>query len=125
MPEDQLRAYTAALADRFSNPAIKHLLAQVAADGSQKIPVRIVPALKATLDAGPVEAADGALRAVAAWVVHARGAGAPLTDADEAQVRELVSGSLSEALTRVLGRWGLTDPAVTQRAEELAADLQP
>lgn len=125
LPEDQLRSYTAALGERFANPRIRHLLAQIAADGSQKLPVRIVPALRATLstDSGEVSAADGALRAVAAWVLHARGAGAPLSDADAARVRDRVSGSLEQALAAVLGPWGLTDPAVVARAVELAAEV--
>lgn len=124
LPEDQLRAYTNALRDRFANPRIRHLLAQIAADGSQKLPVRIVPALRATLDAGAgPDAADGALRAVAAWVLHARGAGAPLTDADADRVRERVAGSLEQALAAVLGQWGLADPAVVARAVDLAAEI--
>ncbi|WP_134773658.1 mannitol dehydrogenase family protein [Ornithinimicrobium flavum] len=123
LPEDQLRAYTGALEERFANPRIRHLLAQIAADGSQKLPVRIVPALRATLAAGGVDEADGALRVVAAWVLHARGAGAPLTDADEDEVRSRVSGSLEQALAAVLGQWGLADPAVVARAVELAQEV--
>ena len=126
LPEDQLRAYTRALGERFANPSIRHLLAQIAADGSQKLPVRIVPALRASLAAGgSTTVVDGALRAVAAWVLHARGAGAPLTDADEGLVREQVSGSLEQALAAVLGQWGLTDPVVVGRAVELAAEVSP
>lgn len=125
-PEPELREYADALADRFANPAIRHLLAQIAADGSQKLPVRIVPALRASSEAGADVAdgtLDGGLRAVSAWVLHARGAGAPLVDADEAQVQGLVSGQLDEALTRVLRHWGL-DLGLAARAEELAAEVQ-
>lgn len=125
-PEPELREYAEALTDRFANPTIRHLLAQIAADGSQKIPVRIVPALRAASQAGASVAdgsLDGGLRVVAAWVLHARGAGAPLVDADEAQVRELVSGDLPEALTRVLRRWGL-DLELAARARELADEVQ-
>ena len=127
-PEEELREYVDALAERFANPAIRHLLAQIAADGSQKIPVRIVPALQAAARAG-ASAADGALdgglRAIAAWVLHARGAGAPLVDADEAQVRQLVSGELPEALTRVLRHWGVdVDPGLVARAQQLAVEVQ-
>ena len=32
-----------ALAERFRNPRIRHLLAQIAADGSQKVPIRVAP----------------------------------------------------------------------------------
>ena len=47
-------AYEAQLLDRFANPRIAHLLAQIAADGSQKLPVRILPALRAERAAGTV-----------------------------------------------------------------------
>ncbi len=56
---------------RYANPRIRHLLAQIAADGSQKLPARILPVLRARLDQGAV--ATGATRALAAWVLHLRG----------------------------------------------------
>ncbi len=37
-----LRAYTRALAKRFLNPAIRHRTAQIAMDGSQKLPQRVL-----------------------------------------------------------------------------------
>jgi fructuronate reductase len=40
-----LPAYRAALLARFANPALPHALIQIAADGSQKLPPRIVAAL--------------------------------------------------------------------------------
>lgn len=79
LPEDHLATYRAALVARFANPNIRHLLAQIAADGSQKIPVRILPTLRAERAAG--RSGRGAGRVVAAWVRHLRGAGAPVTDA--------------------------------------------
>src|SRR5699024_10496559 len=125
LPEDHLRSYTAALGERFANPRIRHLLAQIAADGSQKLPVRIVPALRATLstDSGEGSAAAGRVRAVPARALPARGAAAPLTAADAARVRARVSGSLGRALAAVLGPWGLTDPAVVARAVELTQEI--
>lgn len=118
LPEEELRAYTAALVDRFANPNIRHLLAQIAADGMQKIPVRILPALRATHEVGGD--VDGALRAVVAWVLHARGAGAPLTDAAADHARTLVEGDLPTAMAAVLAHWEL-DPALRDRA--LAAEV--
>lgn len=52
MVADDLAAYRDALLTRFANPGIEHLLAQVAADGSQKLPVRILPVLSAERAAG-------------------------------------------------------------------------
>jgi fructuronate reductase len=72
-------AYTAALLERFTNPRIRHTLAQIAADGSQKVPVRVLPVLRGERSAGRVPA--GAVRILAAWIGHLRGIGAPVNDA--------------------------------------------
>ena len=68
-----LSAYRAALLERFSNPRMHDQLSRIAADGSQKIPIRIVPALLADRKEG--NSPLGAERAVAAWVLHLRGSG--------------------------------------------------
>ena len=78
-PQAEVTAYREALLERFTNPNIRHLLAQIAADGSQKIPIRAVPVLQADLADGRVD--PGATRLVAAWIVHLRGHGAPVADA--------------------------------------------
>ncbi|UNK58380.1 mannitol dehydrogenase family protein [Pseudoxanthomonas daejeonensis] len=49
-------AYIDAILARFRNPAIRHLLAQIAWDGSQKIPVRLLGTIADALAAGrPLE----------------------------------------------------------------------
>ena len=101
LPADDVGAYRAALLDRFTNPAIRHALVQIAADGSQKLPVRILHTLRAELAADRVPA--GATRVIAAWVVHLRGSGAPVKDVRADEVRGLVTGTLDEAAARVLG----------------------
>lgn len=101
LPADEVAAYRAALLDRFANPAIRHSLAQIAADGSQKLPVRILPTLRAELSAGRVP--PGATRALAAWVLHLRGAGAPVTDVRSEELLPLVTGTPADSVTRVLG----------------------
>ncbi len=125
LPTDDVAAYRAALLDRFENPAIRHALAQIAADGSQKIPVRILPTLRAEVAAGRVP--SGATRVIAAWVVHLRGTGAPVKDVRADEVVGLVGGSAAEAVERVLahlapdlaGHTGVRD-AVLAHVEELA-----
>lgn len=112
LPEADVAAYRAALLSRFENPNIRHVLAQIAADGSQKIPVRIVPTLRAERAAGRVPA--GATRAVAAWVCHLRGLGAPIKDARAAEVAPFGEGTLEESVDRVLAFLGA----------DLAADEQ-
>ncbi|WP_353510336.1 mannitol dehydrogenase family protein [Intrasporangium sp.] len=100
LPADDVDRYRQALLDRYSNASIRHLLAQIAADGSQKIPIRAVPVVQAELAAGRVS--RGALRLVAAWIAHLRGAGAPVTDAHADQVVPLGAGSVEEATRRTL-----------------------
>ncbi len=47
VPGMDLAAYTAQLEDRFRNPAMRHRLQQIAMDGSQKLPQRLLlPALE-------------------------------------------------------------------------------
>ncbi len=105
LPPADVAAYRLALLERFSNPAIRHLLAQIAADGSQKIPIRAVPVIAADLKQGRVD--PGATRLVAAWVTHLRGHGAPVTDPRSLELRDLVDGSPREAAERVLDLLGL------------------
>ncbi len=51
-----LAAYAQAILARFRNPEIRHLLAQIAWDGSQKLPFRILGTVTDALEAGrPVE----------------------------------------------------------------------
>jgi fructuronate reductase len=79
LPEADLAAYRAALLARFANPRIRHRLAQIAADGSQKLPIRVLPVLRGERAAGRTPA--GALRILSAWIDHLRGVGAPVDDA--------------------------------------------
>ena len=107
LPPGDVTDYRNALVERFTNPRIRHLLAQIAADGSQKIPIRVVPVLRRELAGGRIPA--GAVRVVAAWINHLRGAGVPVKDADD-RVVELAAGPLDEAVTRILD---FLDPALT------------
>jgi len=62
--------YVDAILDRFRNPAIRHLLAQIAWDGSQKIPVRLLGTIADALAAGrPV---DRLCLPVAGWLQFLR-----------------------------------------------------
>jgi fructuronate reductase len=116
LPEADVAAYRRALLDRFANPRMHHRLAQIAADGSQKLPVRILPTLRQERAAGRRPA--GAARVLAAWVCHLRGAGAPVSDARADQVVPLADGPLAQAVPRVLGA---LDPALADDGELVAA----
>ena len=59
-------AYLASLHRRFANPSVRHGLLQIAADGSQKLPQRLLAAASARLVAGEGVARIGTV--VAAWI---------------------------------------------------------
>ena len=72
-----LAAYADALLARFANPPLKHRLAQIAMDGSQKIPQRWLASLAVHQRRG--EWCEATLTALAAWLRHVRG-GAQVDD---------------------------------------------
>jgi len=83
VPGTDINCYTAELEERFRNPAIRHLTLQIAMDGSQKLPPRLIePALERL-------AAGGQARCIAfvtaAWMRFLSGrndAGAAFTVSD-------------------------------------------
>ena len=100
LPADDVAAYRAALLDRYANPRIRHRLAQIAADGSTKIVVRTLPVLRAERAAGRVPV--GCATAIAAWIRHLRGEGAPVTDPGAAPFQAVVDGGDETAVRSVL-----------------------
>jgi fructuronate reductase len=124
-PDQDVAAYRAALLERFANDRMRDRLDRIAADGSQKLPIRVLPVLRAERAAGRVP--QGATRVLAAWVCHLRGLGAPVNDARADVVLPLARGPLRDAVPRVLGQ---LDPvlgadaavvaAVADQSEELA-----
>lgn len=69
-PAFDLRRYAAEIVARFRNPAIGHKLSQIAWDGSQKLPYRLLDTLSEALAAGrPV---DRLMIPVAAWMAFIR-----------------------------------------------------
>ncbi|MFI6262747.1 mannitol dehydrogenase family protein [Micromonospora sp. NPDC051006] len=79
LPAVELADYRTTLLQRFANPRIRHTLAQIAADGSQKLPIRLLPVLRGERTAGRMP--TGGARMLAAWIQHLRGASAPVNDA--------------------------------------------
>ncbi|PWC28554.1 mannitol dehydrogenase family protein [Teichococcus aestuarii] len=78
-PGQDLEAYTEALLARFGNPAIRHRTWQIAMDGSQKLPQRLLSTVRERRAAGlPIPALA---LAIAAWARYAGGTdetGAPI-----------------------------------------------
>lgn len=79
---------------------MRHLLSQIAADRSAKLPARVLPTLRAERGLGRLP--HGAARALAAWVCHLRGMGAPVTDPRSEQAREAAQGPVPGAVAGVL-----------------------
>jgi fructuronate reductase len=66
-----LDAYRARLLQRFANPALQHQTKQIAMDGSQKLPQRLLGTVRDRLAAGlPI---DRLALAVAGWIHYLRG----------------------------------------------------
>jgi len=89
-----VQGYAGAVLDRFRNPAIRHLLSQIAWDGSQKLPYRLLDTVRDRLAAGE----DVARLAVpvAAWIafLHRKAeAGDKITD----PLAEVLAGAASGA----------------------------
>ncbi|HET7014502.1 MAG TPA: mannitol dehydrogenase family protein [Streptosporangiaceae bacterium] len=115
-PAGELAGYRAALFHRFENAAMGDRLDRIAADGSQKLPVRVLPVLRAERQAGRAPAA--ATRTLGAWLCHLRGLGAAVNDARADEVLPLARGPLAEAAPRVL-RW--LDPELAEDREVVEA----
>jgi fructuronate reductase len=63
--------YCAGLLARFDNAGLAHLTAQIAMDGSQKLPLRVLPSIRANLARGlPI---DRLALVVAAWIRYLAG----------------------------------------------------
>jgi fructuronate reductase len=127
LPADAVAEYRAALLARFSNPRVRHLLAQIAADGSSKLLVRTLPTIRAERSAGRLPL--GCATTVAAWVLHLRGLGARVKDPGAAAGAEAAanSGDLSTAVPAVvevlqpgLGADAAFVDAVLAQAQELS-----
>ncbi|MBB3950049.1 mannitol dehydrogenase family protein [Aureimonas jatrophae] len=92
LPGFDLAAYRDQLIDRFRNPALRHRTWQIAMDGSQKLPQRLLGTIRDRLAAG--QPFDRLALGVAAWMVYVRGA----DERGEAiDVRDPLARDLAEA----------------------------
>ncbi|NEA36732.1 mannitol dehydrogenase family protein [Streptomyces sp. SID13031] len=113
-----LTAYGESVLERFANPALKHRTAQVAMDGSVKLPVRLLGTIRDRL-ADSTEPRVASL-AVAAWMVYvaeATTSGTPLDDPQAARLQAALGGAgttpaaLVDALLGVESVFGADLPA--------------
>lgn len=99
-PSDELRTYTDALLARYANPSIRHRTWQIAMDGSQKLPQRILGTIADNRRAG--RPSPGLTLAVAAWMRYVGGVdekGEPIDVRDPlaARLRALSDGASTPA----------------------------
>lgn len=106
----RLEDYTHDLFNRYSNPAIRHLTYQIAMDGSQKLPQRILTTISENLDAG--RDCAGLVLVVAAWMLYVGGV-------DENGSTFVVQDPLAERLKTLAGK----PSAMLAMTEVFPADL--
>ncbi len=97
-----LAAYRRALLARFANPALRHRTAQIAMDGSQKLPQRLFAPALARLEAG--QAVPRIALGVAAWLRFLQGRsddGSPLA-VDDPRAEALIRAARAAATPRTL-----------------------
>ena len=123
---DELAAYRAALLERFANPRMRHALAQIASDGSQKLPVRVLPVLRRERAAGRLP--EAAVTVLAAWMLHLRGSGVPVRDVRADDLRPLADAAPPDAVPRLLAALDSAladDAALVAAVTSRMADLTP
>ena len=114
----QLDAYKDALIARYNNPALKHRTAQIAMDGSQKIPQRLMNTARDRLAAGqPITLIGTALAGFLRFMTGTGETGAALP------INDPKAGTFKAAAESV-GATGVTRLAPPE-AEALAARLVP
>jgi fructuronate reductase len=90
-----LTAYAARTVDRFSNRALGYLTAKVAADGSQKLPVRILGTVRDRMAAGA--GIEGLAAVVAAFIACVLGPRSPVIRVDDPALDLLLPDRAPEA----------------------------
>jgi fructuronate reductase len=111
-PPERLAAYGRTVLERFANPAIRHRTVQIAMDGSQKLPQRLLGTIADRVREGaPVERLT---LAVAAWLrflggANDRGAPVEISDPRAAELRGWADRSLApvQIVDNFLDRSGL------------------
>jgi fructuronate reductase len=127
--ELDIPSYRAALRERYSNARIAHNLAQIAIDGSSKLPIRAIPVLRAEREAGRDGSASA--RPIAAWIAFlqsAQAAGNKINDAGVAEVNKALSlggRERTKALVGLLDRSLAEDKSLLELIDRLVPSHMP
>ncbi len=121
-PALDLDAYSAAVLARFANPALRHELAQIAWDGSKKLPVRLLGTIEDALTAG--RSVRRLAVPIAAWMLFVRAqvdAGRSLVDPLAALLTSCVSVGIEEDVRQFMDLRDVFPPALAQSKTFLEA----
>ncbi|HJV42822.1 mannitol dehydrogenase family protein [Caulobacter sp.] len=128
-----LTGYAEAILGRFRNPEIRHLLSQIAWDGSQKLPFRILGTLTEALEAGrSIERLAIPLAAWMRFVALRVGAGETITDPLAERLTQIGASMTGDAKTDVAAFLALdsvfptalaSNPTFVAALEKAYADL--
>lgn len=112
MPGTDLGAYRDALLTRFVNPALQHRTWQIAMDGSQKLPQRLLGTIRDRLKSGApiVRLSLG----VAAWIRYAggvdeKGADIDVRDPHAERLRKIATDAAGDADALIAGFFAVTE----------------
>ncbi|MBM1174642.1 mannitol dehydrogenase family protein [Microvirga arabica] len=131
-PGADLTSYKSALIERFKNPALKHRTWQIAMDGSQKLPQRLLGTIRDRLSSG---APIGRLSlGVAAWMryvtgIDEKGGAIEVRDPMTARLREVADGAGPSAENLARGLFAIREifgddlPADSRFTGEVVAHL--
>lgn len=120
-PGMDLAAYGDQILERFANPHLRHTTVQVATDGSQKLPIRLLGTARDRLRAGAVP--RHCALAVAAWMVYVRrgrdlrGRRLPLHDPLADQLQQAAAGAEGQLVDRMFEISQIFDPEIAGHAE--------
>ena len=120
-----LQVYAQALTERYANPKIRHRTWQIAMDGSQKLPQRLLGSLEANIATGkPV---PGLSLAVAAWMYYVGGidqTGQPIDVKDPmAEKLRAISDASTTPADKVAALLSLSEIFPAELAENLKAPV--
>jgi fructuronate reductase len=97
-PGFDVEHYISAVLARFRNPGIRHLLSQIAWDGSKKLPVRISVSIGEALRAGrPIHRLVMPLAAWMRFVARQAKSGIPIVDPDAARLAAIGNACTGDA----------------------------
>src|ERR1700722_6803721 len=111
-PGLDLAAYQSALLARFANPALQHRLQQIAMDGSQKLPQRLVQPARERIECG--KPFDALALAIAAWMRYTlgrteRGVAYAIDDPLAGSLRNIANGGTGSAAELTAGFLGMEE----------------